>query len=56
MITFPKADASDKYKLGFRHYQRVDGVLAVPDGATVKSVQVKILEKGAVRTQQSENL
>ena len=56
MITFPKPDASDKYKLAFRHYQRVDGVLAVPDGATVKSVQVKILEKGAVRTQQSENL
>lgn len=56
MITFPKPDASDKYKLAFRHYQRVDGVLTVPDGAMVKSVQVKILQKGAVRTQQSENL
>lgn len=56
MIVFPKPDASDKYKLAFKHYQRIDGVLAVPEGATVKSVQVKILEKGALRTQQSENL
>jgi TolA-binding protein len=56
MMTLPKPDAADKYKLAFRHYQRVDGVLAVPDGAIAKSVQVRILEKGAIRTQQSENL
>jgi hypothetical protein len=56
MITFPKPEAADKYKLAFKHYQRVEGVLAVPDGAVVKSVQVKILEKGAVRAQDSENL
>jgi len=56
MIVFPKPDAADKYKLMFKHYQRVEGVLAVPDGAVVKSVQVKVLEKGAVRAQDSENL
>ncbi|HTH44877.1 MAG TPA: DUF6776 family protein [Oxalicibacterium sp.] len=56
MITFPKPQAADKYKLAFKHYQRMEGVLAVPDGAVVKSVQVKILEKGVVRAQDSENL
>lgn len=56
MITFPKAGAGDKYTLAFKHYQRVEGVLAVPQGAVVKSVQVKILEKGAVRAQQFANL
>jgi len=57
MMTFPnKPAAADQYRLAFKHYQRVDGVLAVPDGATVKSVLVKILEKGAVQAQDSENL
>jgi hypothetical protein len=56
MITFPKPGAADKYTLSFAHYQRVEGLLPVPEGATVKSVQVKILQKGAVRAQQFANL
>lgn len=56
MITFPKPEAAESFKLSFTHYQRVEGVLTLPDGAVVKSVQVKILEKGAVRAQQSANL
>ena len=56
MMTFPKPDAVDKFKLTFRHYQRVDGVLTIPEGATVKSVQIKILEKGVLRAQESANL
>lgn len=56
MITFPKAEAAADYRLSFRHYQRVEGVLDVPENAVVKSVQIKVLERGAVRAQQSENL
>ncbi len=56
MMTFPKSDATDKFKLSFKHYQRVEGVLALPEGATVKSVQIKVLERGAMRAQQSANL
>lgn len=56
MMTFPKPEASESFKLSFKHYQRVEGVLAVPEGAIVKSVQIKILEKGALRAQQSANL
>lgn len=56
MMTFPKAEAIDAFKLSFKHYQRVEGVLAVPEGAVVKSVQIKVLEKGTLRAQQSANL
>lgn len=56
MMTFPKSDATDKFKLSFKHYQRVEGLLALPEGATVKSVQIKVLERGALRAQQSANL
>lgn len=44
------------FRLDFRYYQRVDGVLTLPDGATVKSLQVKVLEKGQLRAQQSTHL
>ncbi len=56
MITFPKPESAGAYRLSFKHYQRVEGVLDVPPDAVVKSVQIKVLERGAVRAQQSENL
>lgn len=58
MIVFPdsKAPDLDKYKLSFRHYQRLEGVLTLPDNVTMQSVQARILEKGQVRAQQSANL
>jgi hypothetical protein len=56
MMTFPKADEADKFRLSFKHYQRVEGEIAIPTGAIVKSVQIKVLEKGALRAQQSANL
>lgn len=58
MMTFPDANSSDaeKFKLGFKHYQRVEGVLILPEGVTIKNVQARILEKGQTRAQQSANL
>jgi hypothetical protein len=58
MMTFPsgKSDEADKYKLSFKHYQRMEGELTLPEGAAVKTVQARILEKGQVRAQQSANL
>lgn len=56
MISFPKPDEADKFKLSFKHYQRVEGEVSIPAGAVVKSVQIKVLEKGALRAQQSLNL
>jgi len=58
MITYPKDKATDqdKYRIRFKHYQRLEGVLSLPEGATIKSVQARILENGQVRAQQSASL
>ena len=39
--------------LSFRHYQRVEGTFELPEGAVVRSVQVKIQSDGEVRAQQT---
>jgi hypothetical protein len=39
--------------LSFRHYQRVEGSFAVPSGATVRSVLVRIVSGGETRAQQT---
>jgi len=58
MVTFPDAKSAepDKYKLGFKHYQRLEGVLTLPDGATARTIQARVLEKGQLRAQQSANI
>lgn len=39
--------------LAFRHYQRIEGTFSVPEGATVRSVQVTINAGGEMRAQQT---
>nr|WP_322785767.1 DUF6776 family protein [Noviherbaspirillum massiliense] len=58
MMTFPEGNStdSDKFKLAFKHYQRVEGVLNLPEGASIKTVQARVIEKGQIRAQQSANL
>jgi len=58
VIHFPDhaSASSDKFKLAFRQYQRVEGTLNLPEGAAVRSVQARILNNGQVRTQLSTNL
>lgn len=57
-IIFPDANSGDKdkFKLAFKHYQRVEGMLTLPDGVVIKAVQARILDKGQTRAQQSANL
>lgn len=58
MMVFPDSNLleADKFKLAFKHYQRVEGVLNLPYDATIKTVQARVLEKGQLRAQQSANL
>ncbi|MBV8665624.1 MAG: hypothetical protein JO269_03990 [Burkholderiaceae bacterium] len=58
MMVFPEANATDtdKFKVSFKHYQRVEGTLTLPDGAVPKAVQARILDRGQIRAQQSINL
>lgn len=46
----------ERFKLSFKYYQRVDGVLTLPEGAVVKSVLVKVIYNGQVRVQQTVNM
>jgi hypothetical protein len=60
IINFPEqnATAADlaRYKLAFKYYQRVEGVVTLPEGSIIKAVQARVLERGQMRAQQSVNL
>ncbi|WP_420226947.1 hypothetical protein [Pigmentiphaga litoralis] len=42
--------------LSFRQYQRAEGALALPANFTPRSVTVRVLEGGAVRSQSTVTL
>lgn len=46
----------DRGRLSFKRYQRLEGVIDLPAGSTVRSVQLRVLEKGVVRAQQAASL
>ncbi|HJW53930.1 MAG TPA: DUF6776 family protein [Burkholderiaceae bacterium] len=58
MISFPdgKLVDMDRFRLSFRHYQRVEGMLTLPEGVSIKSIQARVLERGQVRVQQTAAL
>ena len=58
IINFPEANSTDlaRYRLAFKFYQRVEGVVNLPEGATIKTVAVRVLDRGQVRAQQSVDL
>ena len=59
VLVLPRTgDKAEPYNLNFKFYQRVDGVFRVPPEATVKRVQVRVLENGveAPKSSQTVNL
>lgn len=48
--TLPVAEIGEAASLKFRYYQRLDGVVQLPAGAVLRSLQLRVLENGAVRT------
>ena len=60
VLIFPGAGATAAEKtasqLDFKYYQRVEAELTLPEGAVVKVIQAKVMEKGQVRAQQTSNL
>lgn len=57
VLTFPgKEDKADPFQLEFRRYQRIEGILTLPDGVQVRNVQARVLENGKLRAQQSANM
>jgi hypothetical protein len=49
-------EAQLKAKLGFKRTQRIDEVFATPADFQVKSMQLRVLEQGSIRAQQSVSL
>ncbi len=49
-------DARDRGKLSFKRYQRLEGSIELPAGTSARSVQLRVLERGALRVQQSINM
>lgn len=47
------AAARERAKVTFRRFQRVEGSLELPADVTIRSVQLRVLEAGAVRAQQT---
>lgn len=56
VLSLPGPAAPEELGLSFRHYQRVEGVFALPAGAVARSVLVKILAGDQTRVQQSFNV
>jgi hypothetical protein len=58
MILFPEEKNSDsqRFVLNFRQYQRVEGILTLPDGVEVQAVQARVVDKGQIRAQHMVNL
>ncbi len=52
----PKLGDAGRLKLTFKHYQRLEGLISIPEGAVVKAVQAKVLDHGQQRAQQSISL
>ncbi|WP_230409628.1 DUF6776 family protein [Undibacterium fentianense] len=52
----PRSGESAKLKLSFKHYQRMEGQITLPEGVTVKSAQMTVLEKGELRAKQNVSL
>lgn len=58
MMTLPAADDPNRqrYNASFKHFQRLEGVFQVPTGARVGSVEVRLVQDGAVRATQTVTL
>lgn len=58
MIVFPGGALQDpadveKFQLAFKRYQRIEGVLTLPSGTRMQSMQARILENGRLRAQET---
>jgi hypothetical protein len=49
-------ELKDRMKIAFKRYQRIEGFIDVPPGAVIKTVQLRLLEKGTLRAQETASL
>ena len=53
VLAFPgKDDKSEPFQLEFRRYQRIEGILTLPEGVQLRNAQARVFENGKLRAQQ----
>lgn len=58
MMILPRPDDQDpsRYVIVFKHFRRIDGTFVLPIGAKPISVEIRLLQDGALRVAQTVNL
>lgn len=58
MMVFPRPNDPDagRFAVVFRHFRSIDGVFAIPGGAKPKSVEIRLMQEGALRATQTVNM
>jgi len=58
IITVPQPGEPDanRFAVTFKHFRRIEGFFALPAGAKPKSVEIRLLQDGAVKAAQTVNL
>ena len=58
MIIFPRPNDSDadRFAVVFKYFRRIDGAFTLPAGAKPKSVEIRLMQGGALRVAQTVNL
>ncbi|MFN9209330.1 MAG: DUF6776 family protein [Betaproteobacteria bacterium] len=53
VLNVPDPNSPQSLAVAFRHYQRLEGTFALPEGAVARSVVVKVLANGETQAQQT---
>ena len=55
IMEFPIANdlAAAQYQVTIKHFRKIDGVFAVPSGARLKSVEIRLIQAGGVKATRS---
>ena len=58
MIDYPEKDGADfsGFSVNFKYFARLDGILRIPANVVITSVEVRLIENGAIRARQSIGL
>lgn len=58
MMIFPRPDDPDagRFAVIFKHFRSIDGAFALPSGAKPRSVEIRLMQEGALRASQTVNL
>lgn len=58
MMIFPRPNDpdADRFDVAFKHFRRIDGAFTLPAGAKPKSVEIRLMQDGALRVAQTVNL